>query len=387
MGAPGTLIPAEVPGTHLQNAGLDVRGFPDQTETSVGSHLELDRGTKTPTISLMLDRIPDVGCSGSEDTSFVGKLTNKDELKPDKNQNEKFEQEFGKLFPALPKPCEGLSATSRKPSSAQKKKVKNVSKYVISAAKNPEFAQKLHAVLLESGASPPPDLFLDMNSQDLGEEKMLERVHLADGKNLDNGVHCHTDKFLSSREQTLVPSIGVESSNCLNYENRQGQPAEWFAEHLIELKPNVIKSDLSLSCDTTTSEGFVLVGNGANEQIPTNATGVNTVPANTPGVVARALCEKQIHGSPLPSVAEFCQRQSENALISDKRLTYTDVGEDSTADTMQMMNTGLHMTCNVDNDSINPMLGEVAEWEIPWEDLQIGERIGIGKFCFCVCPA
>jgi sterile alpha motif and leucine zipper-containing kinase AZK len=28
------------------------------------------------------------------------------------------------------------------------------------------------------------------------------------------------------------------------------------------------------------------------------------------------------------------------------------------------------------------MLGEVAEWEIPWEDLEIGERIGIGKNFF-----
>lgn len=38
------------------------------------------------------------------------------------------------------------------------------------------------------------------------------------------------------------------------------------------------------------------------------------------------------------------------------------------------------------NESVSPasgegdchMLGEFAEWEIPWEDLQVGERIGIG---------
>ena len=30
-------------------------------------------------------------------------------------------------------------------------------------------------------------------------------------------------------------------------------------------------------------------------------------------------------------------------------------------------------------ERICPVLGEFAEWEIPWEDLQIGERIGIGK--------
>lgn len=31
------------------------------------------------------------------------------------------------------------------------------------------------------------------------------------------------------------------------------------------------------------------------------------------------------------------------------------------------------------DQGINPFLGEAAKWEIMWEDLQIGERIGIGK--------
>lgn len=34
------------------------------------------------------------------------------------------------------------------------------------------------------------------------------------------------------------------------------------------------------------------------------------------------------------------------------------------------------------------MLRGVAEWEIPWEDLHVGERIGIGKtkfFKFILC--
>lgn len=31
------------------------------------------------------------------------------------------------------------------------------------------------------------------------------------------------------------------------------------------------------------------------------------------------------------------------------------------------------------DEQIDPVLGGVAEWEIPWEDLQIGERIGIGN--------
>ncbi|KAK9148980.1 hypothetical protein Scep_007737 [Stephania cephalantha] len=51
---------------------------------------------------------------------------------------------------------------------------KDVSKYVINAAQNPEFAQKLcMLVLLQSGASPPPDLFSDLASDHhSGEQKV-----------------------------------------------------------------------------------------------------------------------------------------------------------------------------------------------------------------------
>lgn len=39
-------------------------------------------------------------------------------------------------------------------------------------------------------------------------------------------------------------------------------------------------------------------------------------------------------------------------------------------------------------EQLDPMLRGVAEWEIPWEALHVGDRIGIGKtqcfkFVFC----
>ena len=36
------------------------------------------------------------------------------------------------------------------------------------------------------------------------------------------------------------------------------------------------------------------------------------------------------------------------------------------------------------NKEVNPVLGESSEWEIQWEDLDIGERIGIGKCISCI---
>ena len=84
-----------------------------------------------------------------------------------------------------------------------------------------EFAQKLQAVLLESGAS-PPDLFLEINPQDLDEQKVLEKIDLVIGKSVDNGVQCHPYKFLSSHELSLVPFTTLRTmlivmgiKNCL----------------------------------------------------------------------------------------------------------------------------------------------------------------------------
>lgn len=83
---------------------------------------------------------------------------------------------------------------------------------------------------------------------------------------------------------------------------------------------------------------------------------------------------------------ETCQRQPENALVSDGGSCFPDIF--STIGTEKEsalgLNSPLLIPSNSYNEQIDPMLAEVAEWEIPWEDLQIGERIGIGKNFFII---
>lgn len=88
MGAPGTLIPAEVPSSQLQNAGLDVRGFLDYGETSGGSQLVLDRGAEILAVSPIPNRTPEVGSRKSEESLSVGKQTKYDLNLRDQNQTE-----------------------------------------------------------------------------------------------------------------------------------------------------------------------------------------------------------------------------------------------------------------------------------------------------------
>lgn len=248
MGAPGALIPAEVPSSHHQNFGLDVRSCADVIEAARDSCLAPEKGTQ---ISPNLDILSKPGSSKSEEAPLISIQSKGDNRsRVEKFETERFENEFGNLLPSLHKLCEGSSGVSGKASPAQKMKVKDVSKYVISAAKNPEFAQKLHAVLLESGASPPPDLFSDINSRGQGEQKVLEQIHMAKGKQVDHGIWNPPGEFLLNREQPFIPSHHVEM--------------------------NITNPDFSLPSDTT-SEGFVLVSGGSNGVIRTNATGVTMV--------------------------------------------------------------------------------------------------------------
>ncbi|KAK6236742.1 hypothetical protein QUC31_020538 [Theobroma cacao] len=351
MGAPGTLIPAEVPSCHILNSALDVRGFADLSEASQVSSLLLDKGTGNLAVSAAPNMGPKVGATRS--VEFISSQTNEDERNlTGRAVSERSEQEFGKLLPSAPKSSESSSGIHEKPSSAQKRKVKNVSRYVISAAKDPEFAQKLHAVLLESGASPPPDLFMDINSHDLGEKSMIEQVNLVQGTNVDDAARGPCNK-LSRNEQCLV-SFGMETSENTNSNTRQ----KHMAKQQTELETNVIKTNVASPSDAT-SEGFLLVSNTTNDWI-------------------------QVRESSFCSADEFCQRQPENVLGTDDKLIQrtsdTDFSKESALELIETMNSELHLASNGHSEKIYPMLGEVSEWEIPWEDLQIGERIGIGSY-------
>lgn len=327
MGAPGTLIPAEVPSCHLPISGLDGRSFADVTEPPKDAFL------LPPEVLPDFDKVLKAGSSRSEEPSHTGIQTKEENGNLVRKEEAKiFEHEFGKLLPSLPKSREGSSGSCGKTSSAQKMKVKDVSKYVISAAKDPEFAQKLHAVLLESGASPPANLF--------------EQINLVIGEKVDDGSHCDASKDVGS-------------------DNKQ-QSAEVLAEQQNGYDTNIINTDLSVHIDTT-CDGFILVGSGANETTQVDATCVGTVPANVSRMVARTSNEEQVPES--PAFFQDDKGMISNNVQMDKEIMVR----------TEISNSGMFNACNDRDERIKSMLGNV-EWEILWEDLQIGERIGIGSY-------
>lgn len=357
MGAPGTLIPAEVQSSQLPNSFLDMRSFADVTVIPTGPSLLHSEGIGPLAISK-------VGRSRSDEASY-GDTQLKDDERTllGEKQTERCENEFDKPLPSLYRASQSSLGACGKASSAQKRKVKNVSKYVISAAKNPEFAQKLHAVLLESGASPPPDLFLDIGQQDLDEDKVLEQIHSVDQKIAADGVHSHPDNLRSSLGKSLIPFSGGENSDYVSIGNLKKRASGGIAEKQNELETCSSKSKFLLTSDTI-NEGFMLIVNEPSELTSTDAIRIDMAPSNPSNMYMRALHEEQVYKPPMPSH----QRYLENGYVSDD----TTVG-------VEAMNNGLLIGCGDQSERMYPMLGEVAEWEIPWEDLRIGERIGIGK--------
>uniref|UniRef100_A0A803NG18 non-specific serine/threonine protein kinase n=1 Tax=Cannabis sativa TaxID=3483 RepID=A0A803NG18_CANSA len=365
MGAPGTLIPAEVPSSQLPSSFLDIRSLADVTVMPTGLRMLHDEGVETP---LSKD-----GSSRSDEALFLDTQATEDARRlVEENQNERCENEFAKYFPSPQRSGQSSLVAGGKASSAQKKRVKNVSKYVISAAKDPEFAQKLHAVLLESGATPPPDLFSDI-PQDVDEDRMGDRRIVVDG------VQYHQDNLFSYQEQSLVPISEGDCPSYIDSDIVQKQAAEGFAQKQNELD---IMSKLPLTSDAT-DQGYMFAANNIDEPIQTDSLSVAMVPVNPPRQYPSALREEQVNEHAFPFEANSFRRHVDTAYFSDRKkfsqdTNKFDLGKVSAAKGMETATSRL--CSDSENERINAVLGEAPEWEIQWEDLRIGERIGIGSY-------
>lgn len=245
----------------------------------------------------------------------------------------RFEHDFGRL-PPLPKSREESSGDSgRASTSAQKMKVNDVSECVLSAAKNPRFAQRLHAVLLENGASPPVDLSFDMD-----QKQEVTKGPLAN--------------FMSKYEQSLIrsTSVGVKSVSAkkTGFIAEQGQCIDGTS---------MINSVVLLN---DSDEGNSTI-NKRNGVYPVNLNASDKHPARS--------CQGKLYAS----------TGDHHHFINN---CDSDVGKIGIEDRIERLETP--QDCQPiayagHCETISTML-RGAEWEIQWDDLQIGDRIGIGSY-------
>ncbi|WVZ77303.1 hypothetical protein U9M48_025186 [Paspalum notatum var. saurae] len=265
MGAPGTLIPSDISGSQFQDSNNSQLSS-DAIEESVAE------------LCLALEQINGgyedkdaIGGSSSDQSSVLALTTS--------HLEELSETE-------LKQSVISDSEKDHEESISKHTKVNDVSKYIVPEVMDPQFAQNLHDLLLESGALLSTDLLPDQNSHNVHDKESGGWLLVAQTRqNLRNGFEPK------------------DSSSA--YEN---------ARHLAE-----------------------------NTEI---------------------IRDLDSHGHTASAISSEDQRVAEGSLASMSGSSNANLDKLSWSSTK----------------TISSVMDDVAESEIPWEDLDIGERIGLGSY-------
>ncbi|QCD85433.1 Protein kinase [Vigna unguiculata] len=287
MAAPGALIPSDATASHIECDGSSFVASPSSRELDSSNVASFSSGVGSSS--------EETSDCGGKESGLSGLATGKEDLKKPSNESKNTpyaektrvkESSSRANYPYMhgrsPSWTEGISSPA-----ARRMKVKDVSQYMIDAAKeNPNLAQKLHDVLLESGVVAPPNLFSEMYHGQLG---------------TPTGTNFPTEQKDENKQASCQQEIKTDDSLV---------PARFLPPlpyHKIVRKATLGKGGGSES-----------KGSGDGEP---NALGEN----------------------------------SEGERKSDRSVSNDSTKSDSALD-------------------------EVAEYDIPWDEIKMGERIGLGSY-------
>lgn len=307
MGAPGTLIPAEAPGGHLQNFGLDARTITTVAMVGRSSFTAPDQGARveSSSISTSEDETANTRSSSSEFSPIAIESNRKGSRLAGKIQSDLLERDIGDIY----LPSSGVCAVSLyagKKATGRESHVEDIHRYAIDAARKPEFSRELPTMLLEKPASGHEI------SHDLRDGNFLERNRIV---RRGSGVFQCQVINLPKNERSRVNNILHNSNSERSAEGLGGQPES---------------AGYKSSFDTQGQQN-VTIKDRMDEVIPN---------------------DDAADGSELDNFS-------------------------GSKEAMEMACTDQSNAIKIHNMQIDPVLNGVAE--ILWEDLQIGERIGIGK--------
>ncbi|XP_072952680.1 probable serine/threonine-protein kinase SIS8 isoform X2 [Typha angustifolia] len=301
-------------------------------------------------------------------------------------------------------------------------KVKDVSQYMINAAKeNPQLAQKLHDVLLESGVVAPPDLFSEMCEEESKDEIVVVTTSYGDKdemgrkndlapKNLvgkahepffpDQIGHSAQQKFVSSRLQLdpLKPVEGLGFYHPVNFQEATGNTqSEASAAQVKEASMQIIKhgpvtAAAAVATAAIVASSMVVAAAKANTDINFEVPIAAAVAATT-AAVSKQYEQLESYG-PLPVVSGCLEgvdsSHSTNKILEDLSVTQkreSDHGYDGgleqekdVSESPQEVERNSDKSTGTESAKSDIALDDVAEFEIPWEDIVLGERIGLGSF-------
>lgn len=424
MGAPGTLIPTETPSVaSIHNPVIDNLGTGQHILAQAVQNLcstleEKDTHRSTDRKEAAFVCINDYGGDyGREDKKLNFESATSSPLESSMNDVklkeghhcESIEPEFGILNPPSNQPRISPSWTEGVVSVAEKRKVKSVSQYVMNAAsENPEFAQRLHAVLLESGVPAPPHLFAAISSQDCaGGQKVSQQKNIIEEREINDFLK-RQDKISLGPGRPPKPIMREKSLICNSVVNKKSQ-LELVEGTRLKRVPEAGALDNTSLMEISTSQAVRIPIAGIQD---ISNTHISSIPS--PGMAASSQHTEIHRNLPVVTATTKCNNLNEApgnvditldtsmSLANKKNVGVNNAtllnlmgreyahnrGEGETFESESQVVGLVDSRGNSEDESValtdthntHPIMDDVAECEIRLEYLQIGERIGLGSY-------
>ncbi|KAM7471089.1 hypothetical protein LguiA_009272 [Lonicera macranthoides] len=370
MADPGTLIPSDMAGSHIEYEESLFSTSPlsraEDSSHAASSSSGISSSFEEHSEFGMLEKRPISGNPNSADVTREIKSEKGAEKLSDKNSsNLKKEPVWGNPnrhshHARSPSWTEGVSSPA-----ARKMKVKDVSQYMIDAAKeNPQLARKLHNVLLESGVVAPPNLFTEIYQEKPNEVRVEDNSPTKERyENIKkNDTHKTKGQFL--------PPLPSKGSPCEKLENRSDTSELTGQQGSLKNARNVPVAAAAAAAAVVASSMVV----AAAAKTATDSTAELPVAAAATATTAAVVATKATVGTQYENMdnhadpaigdgdtdAAICEHDALGANPEGERGSDRSTGNDSTKSDVS--------------------LDEVADCEILWEDITLGERIGLGSY-------
>ncbi|KAL0380153.1 UNVERIFIED_CONTAM: putative serine/threonine-protein kinase SIS8 [Sesamum angustifolium] len=293
---------------------------------------------------------------------------------------------------------EGVSSPA-----VRRMKVKDVSQYMMDAAKeNPHLAQKLHDVLLESGVVAPPNLFTEMYSEQL-DMPLADLKPLTQEKEKKGYDDKHKAKGYNNLDRAFLPPLpqhGFHSRGNADKHPQHQLDLKEVTEHDVpsdseiapaKYKKNVPVAAAAAAAAAVVASSMVVAVAKANSdpklQLPVAAAATATaaaVVATTAAVTKQYEALESATHSPDSPGAIFspavCVRSDGDADVTVYEQRGSGEREhEGPGVTLEGERISDRSTGNESSKS-DVTIDDVADCEIPWEDITLGERIGLGSY-------
>lgn len=289
------------------------------------------------------------------------------------------------------------------PPAVRRMKAKDVSLYMIDAAKeNPQLAQKLRDVLLESGVVAPPNLFNEVYSEQLDASSVegksrpedMESQGRDEVEKIKSQVDLDCNNFLPPLPSHAMSKVnpcgpfdphldGGEVSGQHVYPHSELAAAKFTKNMPVAVAEAVVASSMVVAAAKTTY--------GTKADLPVAAAATATAAAVVATTVAKQY-ENLETSTLLPNSPAFFLNLIDSGRVdrdADGAVPEQQGGGDQVHEALGVNSEGERVSDrSAGNDSVKSdvTLDDVADCEIPWEEITLGERIGLGIDLHCIFP-